>query len=62
MSWYSDGEPFDEFEPEYCKWCSVPPKERTYEGCRECEAEHDQAEREWEEEREEHWDVDAWRN
>lgn len=45
MSWYSDGEPFDEFEPDYCKYCTVPPKERTYEICRECEAEHDRVEK-----------------
>ena len=22
MSWYTDGEPFDEHEPEYCKHCT----------------------------------------
>ena len=38
MSWYSDREPFDEYDPPYCKYCSIIP---TAEYCRECQKERD---------------------
>ena len=37
MSWYSDGEPFDEWEPEYCKRCTVPNDEVDYYVCKKCQ-------------------------
>ena len=41
MSWYSDGEPFDEWEPIYCKWCTMPGEERTKALCDDCIREHE---------------------
>lgn len=34
MSWYSDGEPFDEHEPKKCESCK---REVSYEICRACD-------------------------
>lgn len=52
MSWYSDGEPFDEFEPSYCRYCTR--SNISYDVCQRCRKEHDMEEnedyyREWDE-------------
>ena len=44
MSWWSDGEPFDEHDPEYCKYCKGG---TSYEECKKCEERHDEIERYW---------------
>ena len=41
MSWYSDGEPFDEWEPDFCRWCTVPLEAREKWLCDDCIAAHD---------------------
>ena len=51
MSWYSDGEPFDEYDPPYCAGCQKYTNE-SY--CCRCRKEHDVEEnedyyREWDE-------------
>lgn len=43
MSWYSDREPFDEHDPDYCKNCDGGD---SYEECRKCMKRHEEAERE----------------
>lgn len=39
MSWYSEGTKFDEYEPEYCKYCKAD--NRTYEMCKACQDRQD---------------------
>ena len=41
MSWWTDREPFDEYDPPYCAECSGG---NSYEQCKRCEEEHDNAE------------------
>lgn len=41
MSWYSDREPFDEYDPPYCKNCT---RGASYEECAACERMHNKAE------------------
>lgn len=38
MSWWSDKEPFDEHDPDYCKNCKGG---NSYEECKRCEKWHD---------------------
>jgi len=38
MSWYSDGEPFDEWDPPYCSRCSGG---NSYEECKRCQERHE---------------------
>ena len=51
MSWYSDGERFNEYDPPYCERCRRT--DVSYEVCERCERMHDEAEEEDEEEEEE---------
>ena len=44
MSWYSDGEPFDEYDPPYCRYCNM--SDVSYEICKRCQKERDIAENE----------------
>ena len=39
MSWYSDGEPFDEYDPPYCEYCSGG---TSYEECQACARRHEE--------------------
>ena len=41
MSWYSDGEPFDEYDPPYCERCSGG---TSYEECQACARRHEEDE------------------
>ena len=50
MSWYSDGERFDEYDPPYCERCT---RGTSYEECRACERMHAEAEAEDEEDEDE---------
>ena len=42
MSWYSDKERFNEYDPPYCERCRRT--DVSYEVCERCERMHDQAE------------------
>lgn len=46
MSWYSDKEPFNEYDPPYCKYCNGG---SSYEECKNCKEEHNREEQEREE-------------
>lgn len=41
MSWYSDGEHFDEYDPPYCEHCSGG---TSYEECQACARRHEEDE------------------
>ena len=41
MSWYSDGEHFDEYDPPYCERCSGG---TSYEECQACARRHEEDE------------------
>lgn len=43
MSWYSDGERFNEYDPPYCQKCE---RDVSYEICKRCEERHKQDEKE----------------
>ncbi len=43
MSWYSDGEPFDEYDPPFCANCRGG---NSYEECEACMRRHEEAEEE----------------
>ena len=43
MSWYSDGDPFDEYDPPFCETCSGG---NSYEECEACMRRHEEAEEE----------------
>ena len=38
MSWWSNKEQFDEYDPPYCAYCNGG---TSYEGCKACEEEHE---------------------
>ena len=45
MSWYSDGEPFDEYDPPWCKNCPHGDEGGdSYEECEACCRRHERAE------------------
>lgn len=48
MSWYSDGEPFDEYDPPYCKNCKR--ENLTKAKCDKCVKMHEEEESEEDEE------------
>lgn len=41
MSWYSDGERFDEYDPPYCERCT---RDTDYDMCQRCMQRHDEEE------------------
>ena len=41
MSWYSDGEPFDEYDPPFCSDCEGG---ESYEQCQRCKKRHEEEE------------------
>lgn len=47
MSWYSDGERFNEYDPSYCERCRRT--DVSYEVCERCERMHDEESEENEE-------------
>ena len=43
MSWYSDGDPFDEYDPPWCRGCECG---NSYEECKRCCERHMKEEQE----------------
>lgn len=55
MSWYSDKESFDEYDPPYCKYCNDGVGGSSYEECKRCQEEHNREEQENPSDDEEGW-------
>lgn len=60
MSWYSDGEHFDEYDPPYCERCRRT--DVSYEVCKQCVRMHNEEDEEEDEEEEEEGGAERWLN
>lgn len=58
MSWYSDGEHFDEYDPPYCERCRRT--DVSYEVCKQCVRMHNEEDEEEDEEEEEEGGAERW--